>query len=407
MRNIRTFSSLKNPVYRLYYGGMLGQMAAMNMQMVTRSLLTYRLTGSAAILGMLALANAIPMTLLALFGGLLADRIQKKYVLVAGQSSSALVSLGVALALSFGYLSVERAGSWWILIAASVIQGAIMGLMMPSRQAIIAEIVSSDQLMNAVALNTLGMNVLRFISPALAGLLIDVYSFEAVYYTMTGMYLVAVVFVSFLPLTGTQGVMGQGIITDLKDSLQYVWRDRTIFLVLIITLVLVVLSRPYQFLLPIFTDDILKVGATGLGVLLSVSGVGAMLGSLLLASIPNRRRGIMLLFAGLILGLALIFFSFSESWFLSLALIAIIGFGDTGRVALANTLVQYYVSDDYRGRVMSLLMMEFGIMSFGVFFSGLLAEAIGVQWSVGGLAMALTVISIFALLFVRRVRNLD
>ena len=407
MRNIRTFSSLKNPVYRLYYGGMLGQMAAMNMQMVTRSLLTYRLTGSAAILGMLALANAIPMTLLALFGGLLADRIQKKYVLVAGQSSSALVSLGVALALSFGYLSVERAGSWWILIAASVIQGAIMGLMMPSRQAIIAEIVSSDQLMNAVALNTLGMNVLRFISPALAGLLIDVYSFEAVYYTMTGMYLVAVVFVSFLPLTGTQGVMGQGIITDLKDSLQYVWRDRTIFLVLIITLVLVVLSRPYQFLLPIFTDDILKVGATGLGVLLSVSGVGAMLGSLLLASIPNRRRGIMLLFAGLILGLALIFFSFSESWFLSLALIAIIGFGDTGRVALANTLVQYYVSDDYRGRVMSLLMMEFGIMSFGVFFSGLLAEAIGVQWSVGGLAMALTVISILALLFVRRVRNLD
>jgi MFS family permease len=407
MRNIRTFSSLKNPVYRLYYGGMLGQMAAMNMQMVTRSLLTYRLTGSAAILGILALANAIPMTLLALFGGLLADRMQKKYVLVAGQSSSALVSLGVALALSFGYLSAERAGSWWILIAASGIQGAIMGLMMPSRQAIIAEIVSSDQLMNAVALNTLGMNVLRFVSPALAGLLIDFHSFEAVYYTMTGMYLIAVVFVSFLPLTGTQGVMGQGIITDLKDSLQYVWRDRTIFLVLIITLVLVVLSRPYQFLLPIFTEDILKVGATGLGVLLSVSGVGAMLGSLLLASIPNRRRGIMLLFAGLILGLALIFFSFSESWFLSLALIAIIGFGDTGRVALANTLVQYYVSDDYRGRVMSLLMMEFGIMSFGVFFSGLLAEAIGVQWSVGGLAMGLTVISILALLFVRRVRTLD
>lgn len=407
MRNLRTFDSLKNPVYRLYYGGMLGQMAAMNMQLVTQSLLIYRLTGSTTILGTLALAHAVPLTVLSLFGGVLADRLEKKNILLTGQSVSALIALTVALALASGYLSAERTGSWWILIVAAAVQGVVMGLMMPSRQAIIAEIVSSEQLMNAVALNTLGMNLLRFMAPTIAGVLIDAYSFEAVYYAMTGMYLMAVFFIAFLPHTGTKGARGQSVFTDLKDSLNYVWNDRTIFLILGFTLILVVLSRPYQFLLPVFTEDILKVDATRLGVLMSVSGVGAMIGSIFLASLPNKRRGIMLAFSGLILGLTLVSFSFSESWYLSLVMIGFVGFGDTGRITLANTLVQYYVAPDYRGRVMSLLMMEFGIMSFGVFFAGIIAESIGVQWSVGGLAMVLTLISVLALLFAHRLRKLD
>jgi MFS family permease len=132
-----------------------------------------------------------------------------------------------------------------------------------------------------------------------------------------------------------------------------------------------------------------------------------MIGSVLLASLPNKRRGIMLSISGLILGITLVSFSFSEMWFLSIAMIAFVGFGDTGRVTLANTLVQYYVKNDYRGRVMSLLMMEFGIMSFGVFFTGLLADAIGVQWSIGGLAISLVVISLLVLAFVGRIRKLD
>ena len=140
---------------------------------------------------------------------------------------------------------------------------------------------------------------------------------------------------------------------------------------------------------------------------MSVSGIGAMIGYIFLASLPNKRRGIMLAISGLIMGSMLVSFSFSESWPLSLVLIGFVGLGDTGRMTLANTLVQYYVAHDYRGRVMSLLMMEFGIMSFGVFFAGIIAESIGVQWSVGGMAMALTFISVLALLFARRLRKLD
>lgn len=407
MHNIKTFSSLKNRVFRYYYGGMLGQMAAMNMQMVTRSLLIYRLTSSATILGTMALAHAIPMTLLSLYGGVLADRLEKKHVLLVGQSVMAAAAMAVGFALSIGYLNADRAGSWWILIVASVIQGIVMGLMMPSRQAMIAEIVSPEQLMNAVALNTLGMNALRLIAPALAGFLIDWYSFEAVYYTTAAMYLVAVFFIAFIPVTGTKKVQGQSVIADMKDSLRYVWNDRTILIILLFTLFLVVLSRPYQFLLPIYTEDILDVGATGLGVLLSVSAIGAIISSVILASLPSKKRGLMLTISGLIMGVTLISFSFSETWGLSLVMIAFIGFGDTGRVTMANTLVQYYVKPDYRGRVMSLLMMEFGIMSFGVFFTGLLADAIGVQWSVGGLAIGLVVVSMLVYAFAGRIRRLD
>ncbi|MFC2052161.1 MFS transporter [Chloroflexota bacterium] len=407
LRNLRTFSSLKNPVYRLYYAGMLGQMAAMNMQLMARSLLIYRLTGSAVILGGITLAFALPMLLLALFGGAIADRVQKKYVLLAGQASSAIVSTGIAFSLVLGYLSAEHSSSWWLLIFASILQGTIMGLMTPSRQAIIREIVSGEQVMNAVALNVLGMNTLRFLAPGIAGFLIDAFDFAAVYFAMTGMYLMAVVFIAFMPLTGTMTIRSRGALSDIKEGFKYIRHETTILFILLFTLSAVTLSMPYMSLMPIFTEDILKVSATGMGVLLSVSGIGAMTGSVILASLPNKKRGAMLLLSSLFLGMVLIVFSFSHSWYLSIALVIFVGLGQAGRMTLGNTLLQYYVEDEYRGRVMSIHMMQFGMMSIGAFLAGLIAEAIGVQWAVGGFAMVLVILCILMLAFVPRLWKLD
>ncbi len=407
LRSSRTFSSLRNPVFRLFYGGLLGQMASMNMQMMARSLLAYRLAGSPTILGIMAVAHALPMLFLSLPGGVIADRVRKRHVLIVGQASSAVVALGVAMALTLGYISAERAGSWWILVVASVFQGIIMGLMLPSRQAIVAEIVGEDYLMNALALIALGMNMLRIMAPALAGFFIDSLGFEAIYYAMTGMYLMAMIFFACMPQTGTVSNHGHNLLADLKSGLQYVRHETTILLILVFTLFVVFLSRAYLFLMPIFADDILRVGATGMGVLISVSGLGAIIGSLILASLPNKRRGAMLLVSSLVLGLALAGFSFSNSWYLSLALIAFVGLGHAGRMTLGNTLIQYYVADDYRGRVMGIYIMEFGLTSFGVFFASLLAERMGVQWSVGGFGLFLTLLCLLTLAFVPRIRNLD
>jgi MFS family permease len=407
LRNLHTFSSLKNPVYRLYYCGIMGQRASMNMQMIARSLLVWRLTDSAAILGIMSLFHALPMLLLALFGGVIADRVQKKYVLLAGLASSAVVSLGVALALSLGYLSADHAGSWWILAVASLLQGSVMGLMIPSRQAIIREIVSEEQLMNAISLDSLGQNTFRLMAPALSGFLIEAFDFEAVYYVMTGLYVMGAVFIFFMPLTSTMSVRGGRAMVDIIEGLKYIRHEINILLILAFTLFVVVLSMPYMTLMPIFTDDILKVGASGLGLLISISGAGAILGSLVLASLPNRRRGIMLLISAFILGVALAGFSFSSSWYLSMVLIVFVGLGQAGRMALGNTLIQYYVDDEYRGRVMSIYVMQFGLTSFGGFAAGMIAEAVGPQWALGGFAMVLVLVSLLVLAFLPRLRRLD
>ena len=129
----RISSSFRNPVYRQYYYSLVGHWAPMQMQMQARTLLIYRITGSGQLLGTMALAGSLPMLILSLWGGALADRLDKRKILIIGQASSAVLALGVALALSFGYLSADVPGSWWILIASSLTQGIIMGMMMPSR----------------------------------------------------------------------------------------------------------------------------------------------------------------------------------------------------------------------------------------------------------------------------------
>ena len=407
LRNLRTFSSFKNPVFRLYYAAMLGQMAAMNMQMFARSFLVFTLTGSYTALGVMALANATPMLFFSLFGGVIADRVQKKYVLLVGQLASALVALGIAVSLSIGFMSGVNSSSWWILIVASLAQGTIMGLMMPSRQAMIFDIVGVDELMNAVALNTFGMNFLRIMGPAVAGVLVAIWGYEPVYYAMTGMYVVSAFFIWLMPHTGTISLGGRGAISDIVDGLKYVRRDPTILMILLISLVIVLLSMPYMMLLPGFAIDILDIGERGGGLLMMVSGFGAMAGSITLASLPDKKRGLILMLGSLLLAVSLVGFSFSSTVMLSFVVIFFVGIGQTVRMTLSTTLLQYYVQDEYRGRVMSLLMMEFGITSFTVFGAGVMAEAVGPQWSVGGLAIMLVIVCIGVLAFSPRIRKLD
>jgi MFS family permease len=386
---------------------MLGQMASMNMQMIAGGLLLKRLTGSPAIVGAMSLANAIPMLALSLYGGVIADRVEKKYVLLYGQAAFAVVSLAIAILLTTGYLSAEHAGSWWVLVVSSAVQGAVMGIAMPSRQAIINDIVEGEDLMNAISLNFMGMNTLQILAPAAAGFLIDAYDFKSVYYIMTFMYVLAVVFFMFMPKTGIRTPSREGAVSAIQGGLSYVWREKNIRLILILSFLSVVLSMPYGMLLPFFTDDILHVGAHGMGILMSVSGVGAIAASITLASLPNKKRGIMMLAGAILLGIALTAFSFSAAWPFSLAMIVLVGIGGTVRMSLTNTLVQYYVEPDYTGRVMALFMMQFGLSSFGTFAAGLIAQSFGVQWGVGGFAIVLIIVSIVAILVFPQLRKLD
>ena len=413
LRNLTTFTSFKYSAFRLFYGAVIGQMAAMNMQMVARALLVWELTGSGTALGVMALGNAAPMIFFSLYGGVIADRAEKKYVLLAGQAASALISLMVALALTTGMMSEERSGSWLLLVVAALIQGTVMGLMMPSRQAMIADIVSQEELMNAVALNTFAMNAMRLLAPVPVGFIIHFMGYDAVYYVMTAMYGVAVIFMVLIPKTGVASIGGRGAMRDVLDGLRYVRNEPTIRLILAVIFIVTLLSMPYMMLLPVLTETVLGMDERGYGFLLMVSGIGAMLGSIVLASLPNKKRGLMLILGSLVLGFALVGMFFSSSWIPDYALLMAFGFiffvgiGQTARMTLGNTLLQYYVQDEYRGRVMSLMMMEFGLTSFGVVLAGVLTDIFGVQWTLGGMAILLIGFSVYAVMFMPRIRDLD
>jgi len=380
----------------------------MSMQMFSSPLLIYRLTDSKALLGTMSLVNAAPMILISVFGGVIADRLPKKKILIAGLVGSAIVAVFIGWSLSSGILNRENSDSWWILFASSAVQGCIMGLMMPALQAIIPEIVNRDQLMNAIALNTTGMNVLNLLAPGIAGFIIgDTSNFQTVYFTMSALYLVAAVFILLISAKGQIIASGNKIIGDIQQGFHYIRKDSLILLILAFTLIVTVLSMPYQQLLPIFYDDILKIGATGGGLLMSVSGVGALVGSLILAALPNKKRGAILLFSGIITGVALIIFSFSSYVTLSLIFIFFLGLGQTFRMTIGSALLQSYTQGAYMGRVMSILNMQWGFMSLCTFFAGIIAEKIDVQWVLGSLAMVLIVISVFFIIFSSNIRKVD
>ncbi|MBI4236405.1 MAG: MFS transporter [Chloroflexi bacterium] len=400
--SLRTFQSLKVRNFRYYMASSLAQMACMNMQMMASGLFMYKMTGSSALLGLTMLASAVPQLLLSPFGGIVADRVSKRLVLILGLLGSAFVALGIALATDLQIIT------WHYLVLSSFLQGTIMSLMMPSRQSMISELVGRDNLMNAVALNSAGMNVNQMGAPALAGFIVAGFGFHGVYYVMTGFYLLAAVLV--FPVRQTRQPAFQGrrsTFGDLKDGLLYIRQNPTLLAILLLSLLTVVLSMPFRFLLPVFTEDILKVGPKELGLLLSTSGVGALIGSLVIASLGEKGRGMLFLHTGVLASAGIIAFVLSNSYALSLVIMLFVGLAQSGRMALGSTLLQSYTEDAYLGRVMSFSMMQFGMMSLGTFGISVAAEFIGVQWAVGMTAVLLALITFYYYAFSPRIRRLD
>ncbi len=404
---IRMLSSLQIPGYRMYFLASLGQIASMVVGQVVSPVLIYHLTGSKALLGTVSLVSAIPMMIMSLLGGTIADRISKKHIMVFSYLGFALVSLGVGLCLQTGYLSQQHEGSWWILLVSSCIQGCLMGLMMPSLQAMVPELVKREQLMNASAVNMLGMNALNFIIPIITGAIIDRSGFTTVYYVISGLYIYGSIFIMMVPRTKPTVARRGKIIADIRDGLKYVRRNPTIWVILVFTTALVAFTMPFQQFMPVFAADILKVNTTWLGVLLGVSGAGALAGSIALMALPNRKRGLMLLVSGLVAGASLAAFSFSSMLGFSLAMMAVLGITMAFRGTISAALTQAYTEAPFMGRVMSLLNIQWGISAVCTFIVGIAATGWGVQWVVGGMAMLLFVISILTFAFSSRMRKVE
>jgi MFS family permease len=403
--SLRTFDSLNDRNFRWFFVSMLGQMGAMNMQMLVRGWLVFDLTGSYAALGVVALAQAVPQLTLSIGGGVLADRMPKKLVVQAGQAASVGVALAVAALLFLDVLV------FWHLLVAGVVQGLVMAIMMPARQAMVPEVVGMDRMMNAVALNSAGMNLMRLLAPGLGGVLIAVIGPGSVYVLMAGLYAFSVVTLfgvpTHPPARPANGARRKGGFADLKSGLVYVVQDRTMFVLLTMNFITSLMAMPYLMLLPGFVKEVYGAGSIGLGVLITVSGAGALVGALVIASLPPKRRGLLLLLSAAFIGVSLVAFASSDIYIVGLIAMVFVGVGSAGRQALGQVLLQQYVENEYRGRVMSVYMTQFSVMSVGVFLVGTASEVIGVQWAIGGLAGLLVVVTLVMLATMPRLRQLD
>jgi len=416
MPSLRTFEALNSRPFRWFFVAMLAQFSSMHMQMLVNPWLVFDLTGSYARVGAISLASAIPGLILGFPGGVVADRAPKKLVVQAGQTVNALGTLAIAVLLSLDMLRFEH------LMLVSALQGGVFAIMGPARQALIPEIVGAHRLSNAVGLNMAGMNVTRMGVPALGGFLIVIIGPAGVYYLMGALILLAVVFL--IPVTkharaedeaietppaaralhGHGG--GSGGLRDIRDGLRYMTQDRVVFALLVVNFFVVLMSMPYMQMLAGFVKEVLHGGPEQIGLLVSATGVGALVGSLGVASMPDRGRGKVFLLSSLVLGIALLGFVLSTSLWLTACIMLGVGIGQAGRMSLGNILIMSYTKPEFQGRVLSVYMMEFSLVSFGTFAVGILAEFVGIQWAIGSTAVSLVLIALAGLLFMPRVRDL-
>ncbi len=406
-----TFAAFQIVNYRWFFLALCGNFAAMNIQMFIRGWLVFEITGSYEKLGWMTAAGGLVGLVAAPLGGVVADRVkQKKVILQMSGIANAMITLGIAVLIYQDKLVFEH------LLISSVLQGLVMNAMMPARQAFTKDIVGLDRLTNAIALSTSGMNTARLLLPGLAGGLVamlgggnsNIDPAKWIYFLMAGLYLWSAALMTLISVSdkADADIPTGSMAEELRLGFRYVLDTPVIFMLLICNFLMVFFSLTYFMILPGFAKDVLNAGPDRLGLLISISGVGSLLGSLYIASFGNRKRARLLLWGAGIMGLSLLLFSLSTHYWLSVFLLTIVGFGQAARMSLSNVLIQSYVDDDYRGRVMSIYMLEMALLSVSIYPISLLAEFYGPQWAVG-LSAAGLIILVAILFGVPRYRDLD
>ena len=392
---------MSNPQFRILWLSMLLLMGAMQMQMIARGYLTYDLTGSPALLGIVSAGFALPMLMLALFGGAFADRLERKRIIQLGQVGAGLIALFVAVSVTTDTVT------WYHLLAASMLQGAVFSFLMPARQALIPQIVGQGQLTNAMALDAMGMSASTLLAPAVAGWLYAIIGPDGVYYVVTAMCAGAVVLIGMLTkLEHVTGTGRAGVLNDIRAGLSYIRRNSVVMGLLIIGLTSTVLAMPFRFLMPIFIVDIYSLGPEAMGLMVSMMGLGTLFGSFFIAGLGNWRRGYLLILSSFLSGAALLLVAVLPFYGIALGLMVLLGLGDAGRRTLNQALLMEVTDDQYRGRVMSVFMTNFALIPLGVLPAGLAAEFLGGQLSVGILAGLLIALTAIILVTHRGLRNL-
>jgi MFS family permease len=397
------FASLRHQQFRWLFASNNAFFFAMNGQFLVRSILAWDLTHSELSLAAVNLAVALPMLLVSPFGGVVADRVEKRGLIMAGQALLLCNELAVLALLVSGSLQ------FWHLLVAVFFMGCLFPFIMPARQAIVANIVGKQGLSNAMALQMGGMNAARVVAPVLAGGIVALTNIRWVYLVAILLYGAALFSMSRVSKSPpAEGAGSQPVLRDLIGGMQYVANDPPIRALMVLSIVPILLAMPFQSLLVVFADDIWHVGDGGLGILQAFAGVGGIMGSLYVAWHGESQTPLRLMMAS-ILGFAATLFLFALSpWFLMALPFVLIADVFANVFNTTNgTAIQVLIPDEVRGRVMSLMMMTFGLTPLGTVPVGALAQAFGAPIAVAIASVATAVLAIIIFLASRALRGID
>ncbi len=361
--------------FRIYFAGQIVSVAGTWMQQIAMAWLAYKLTNSALVLGLLGFASQIPILLLGPLGGVWSDRVDRRRLMMTTQTLAMLQALVLAVLAWQGWVTPA------LLLGLAFLLGCINAVDIPARQSLVVHLVADRALLpNAIALNSFMMNVTRFVGPALAGVIVA-WAGEAVCFLINALSYLAALFA--LAMLHTRPGSGQvkPALQALQEGLAYTVSHRDIRLFLLLVATVAFLIVPYVVMMPLYARTVLGGDARTFGLLLSSAGAGSLLASVFLAShrsIDRLARRVAR--AAILAGVAVVVFALNDVAMLAYPILMVLGFSVVLVAAGSNTLLQSWVRDDMRGRVMAIFSMAFlGIAPLGHLAMGSLTHFVGIR----------------------------
>jgi MFS family permease len=385
---------LRHRNYRLFVAGQIVSLIGTWMQNVAMSWLVYRLTHSEFLLGTTWFCTQLPVFALGPLGGLASDRYSRHRLVILTQT------LSMFQAFTLAALTLTGAVTVWHVMALALMLGCINAFDMPARQSLIVELISKDDLLNAISINSAIFNAARVVGPGLAGVIVALVG-EGLCFLVNGISFVAVILCLLaMRVSRRKPPSYDSPWSHLTEGFRYAYRHNVVRPLLLMMAATTIAGMPALVLMPFFADEIFQKGSQGLGALMGAMGIGAVVGTLVLA-----RRGEtvglprVILFSAVTMGVCFIAFAFSPVFELSLAIMPVIGFSVMRQMASANTMIQSSIPDRYRGRIMAMYSMTVvGLGPFGSLAAGAMAHSQGPRLTVcaGGL-LALAASAVFAM----------
>ncbi len=372
---LKTLSSLSYKNFRYLWISTVLYGAASWMQIIVLGWLIYELTDSPFLVGALQAAWSFPFLLVGPLSGVMSDRMDRKKLLQINQVLMGTVTLCFAIVVTLGW---ERP---WNVFVLAILTGCGWAMNVPLRQAILPNVVPKEALMNAIALSSTAFSMTQVLGPAVGGLIIAYLGPSTVFYILAGLYVTVIILLMPIKLEvgPSTGKRLSSVATDTKEGLAYVMSERSVLASVLMGFIPQICIVPFTTgLMPVFAKDVLGLQADGLGILYSSVGIGGLLGAVFIASIGNvGKRGFILMAMGVLAGITVMAFSRSNSLAIALAALSVLGLFRIIFDTLNNTNLQIITPEKFRGRVMSIYMLNHGIAPLGAVVAGTIANFYG------------------------------